>query len=489
MATQNGLFTQGPSVDDLLQQRNKRAFDLQRTLMQNAAQGARDPAKASAISLLGSAIGRGLGSRAGGEDEEMEALRAKEAERQAMVEGYTTARTSGTPQQQLQQGSLLMKAGYNQYGSELIVQGQEGIKAQKEKEAAAAARKKVALAEQQRREAATAQAASLGLDSTVELLNNGGDIDEAAKVIRDQEAIKVAQKGGRKGRVVLAQNFGSSATLINGVSTGKYDHMSDITFIKMLEGKEAKITHFKTPTGGIKPFRVDKGGKIFDNNSSTWVTPSELGLTAAPQLTQEIPLLDSITQSLIDVEVGNFTDLSGKANDAVGALDVNNVSQQIFDEGVISGAFGNVKLQAYKALIAAGMATEEAEKIVANTETYLAHRGLAVANVIKAFGSGTGLSDADREYARQIVGGEITMDEGAMSNLLRIEREGYHTLIKNHNKVLDRLGKLGSVDGKVWKKVQQFYITPNTYEAKQPTVPVTPVLSADTQAILDRVGQ
>ena len=45
MANQ-GLFTTGPSVEDLLQQRNTRALDLQQQLMQGAAQGARDPAKA-----------------------------------------------------------------------------------------------------------------------------------------------------------------------------------------------------------------------------------------------------------------------------------------------------------------------------------------------------------------------------------------------------------------------------------------------------------
>ena len=63
-----GLFTQGPSVDDLLEQRNKRATDLQQTLMANAGKRARDPAKAQAISFLGSTLGRALGNASGGED-------------------------------------------------------------------------------------------------------------------------------------------------------------------------------------------------------------------------------------------------------------------------------------------------------------------------------------------------------------------------------------------------------------------------------------
>ena len=73
MAVQ-GLFTQGPSVDDILAKRNKSQFDLQQQLMNQAAQGARDPAKMRAVSLLGSSLGRALGGAMGGQDEELEKL-------------------------------------------------------------------------------------------------------------------------------------------------------------------------------------------------------------------------------------------------------------------------------------------------------------------------------------------------------------------------------------------------------------------------------
>ena len=83
MATQ-GLFTQLPSVDELLQQRNKRSTDLQQTLMQNAAQGARDPAKARAVSFLGSTLGRALGDSMGGADKQLD-------ERQAAIDAQKEA--------------------------------------------------------------------------------------------------------------------------------------------------------------------------------------------------------------------------------------------------------------------------------------------------------------------------------------------------------------------------------------------------------------
>jgi len=90
MATQTGLFTQGPSVEDILAKRNKRSGDLQAQLMTQAAQGARDPAKARAISFLGSSLGRALGGSMG-DGNGREDLEAKEAERQAQRASFMGA--------------------------------------------------------------------------------------------------------------------------------------------------------------------------------------------------------------------------------------------------------------------------------------------------------------------------------------------------------------------------------------------------------------
>ena len=92
---QQGLFTQGPSVQDLLTQRNKRAGDLQQQLMMQAAQGARNPAKMRAVSLLGSSLGRALAGGMGGQDKQREALAAQEASQAALVTEYAQA-ASGT---------------------------------------------------------------------------------------------------------------------------------------------------------------------------------------------------------------------------------------------------------------------------------------------------------------------------------------------------------------------------------------------------------
>jgi hypothetical protein len=48
------------------------------------------------------------------------------------------------------------------------------------------------------------------------------------------------------------------------------------------------------------------------------------------------------------------------------------------------------------------------------TDAFIKERASEVAQVIKAFGAGTGLSDADREYAEGIAGGRVEMNEQAL---------------------------------------------------------------------------
>jgi hypothetical protein len=43
-----------------------------------------------------------------------------------------------------------------------------------------------------------------------------------------------------------------------------------------------------------------------------------------------------------------------------------------------------------------------------------------VVNIVKAFGSGSGISNADREYAEKMAGGQIKLDEASIKRILDI---------------------------------------------------------------------
>ena len=70
----------------------------------------------------------------------------------------------------------------------------------------------------------------------------------------------------------------------------------------------------------------------------------------------------------------------------------------------------------------------------ANTRAYAALMAGEVGRMIQLFGAGTGLSDADREFARQMAGGEITMTEQALRRILDINERAARNLIEAYNR-------------------------------------------------------
>lgn len=456
MAAQQGLFTQLPSVDDLLQQRNKRATDLQQQLMANAAQGARDPAKAQAISFLGSSLGRALGGAMGGEDEVMAKRKADIAQQTEMQGEYSDMLTTGTPEQQLSTANSLIKLGYHKYGGQLFETAQAGFKQKK----ADAAKLALETKEQARRERLIISANKLGLTYTAADLESGSDMDDAAQVIAEKEKVTMLAGGNRKTRAQMAKNHGKSPEYIEEVLAGKHDDVSDEMFIKTLEGKEAKLVNYKNKEGGIQLYRVDNQGKVWNLATNSWLYPSELGLSAAPQQTEEVvPMLDQITKALLGAEVKNYGELNEKAHKAVNGIYINDQSMDIFDQGIILGKFGEMRLQIAKGLEALGLSSEAATEATANTQAYIAYRGNAVANIIQAFGAGTGLSDQDRKYATAMAGGEIEMSELAVKKILEIERKMYVETIRENNRVVKRMvDRTDATDEKKQKTALSFYI-------------------------------
>jgi hypothetical protein len=81
--------------------------------MNQAAQGARDPAKMRAVSLLGSSLGRALGGAMGGQDEELAKRQAEIDAQETMQQDYATS-SQGTGDTQKALAERLMKAGFYQ---------------------------------------------------------------------------------------------------------------------------------------------------------------------------------------------------------------------------------------------------------------------------------------------------------------------------------------------------------------------------------------
>ena len=68
------------------------------------------------------------------------------------------------------------------------------------------------------------------------------------------------------------------------------------------------------------------------------------------------------------------------------------------------------------------------------TREWQAARGKAVGRIITLFGSGTGLSDADREYAQKIAGGDIGLTEETIRRIIALEEKYNKLLIYKYRK-------------------------------------------------------
>ena len=411
-----------------------------------------DPRQRNAIQAAGvtnpllQQFGMGLGGLFGNDMRSpVQVAQAQQEAQQEQARQVYSQALSANPEKQMElAGQLIKIPGYEQAGLQLFQQAQDKLATQQAK-----------LQEQQQRELFANRARGLGLDDTAELVLSGGDLKEAGKQIREEEKRRALIKGGKPARIALARRAGMSDQFIKDIQGGKYDGTNEAEFAKILEGDEAELKFFQNAEGKAVPMRVDKYGKIFDPNTQAFRNPSELGVTQAPQLTKEVKQLDTVTNALLGAEVENYGELRTKADSALRLLEVNKLSEDIGEDGFISGLGGQAKLNVIKALESVGLAPEEASRLASNTEAFFAYRGRAVAEIITAFGSGNALSDKDREYAQKIAAGEISMTKESIKKLLEIERRHARNTILANNEAVKRMYELTGGD---LKTAEKFYL-------------------------------
>ena len=293
------------------------------------------------------------------------------------------------------------------------------------------------------------QARGLGLDETAELaLSRSADTGAIALEIREEERRQFVNESGRTGRVVLASSVGADPNMIRDIGRGVYDNLDGEGFLAVLEGDEGKTKAFLDREGTTSIFKESEQGNIWDDEQGKWVTPGELGLRAAPVRTETLSTSNVFADGVIGAAKDNFNIAYEAAQEAQLSLANNTQSTGLIDNNIISGAFGTLTLNISNALITAGLIDEgsTAAATVANTQAYMSTRAIEVGRIIKLFGAGTGLSDADREYAEKIVAGNITMTEEAMRRLLAMSKIATTNVIMEFDKDLDEKVARGLLD-------------------------------------------
>lgn len=121
------------------------------------------------------------------------------------------------------------------------------------------------------------------------------------------------------------------------------------------------------------------------------------------------------------------------AQDAASIIDTVKTGRDIMRSGMITGAGADFLVNLNQGLKTVGIDAGLADA-AANSQAFTANMAGNVGKLIKQFGAGTGLSDADREFAKDMAGGRIALDAKAINRILDINEKAARNTIARHNK-------------------------------------------------------
>lgn len=321
-------------------------------------------------------------------------------------------------------------------GQEYAIQGNEEL-SKVFLDAAELANKRVAEQALVARKAAVAtRAESLNLPSVAAAARSAIDndaLDDIAKDLRQTEIKRLpSQTPGQRASRAAQAGIGSAEFASAGLANA-----TDEFFESYVTGSEGKTEAWADKDGKIGAYRFNKAGKVYDEAIQKFVEPSELGLVQkAPQVQKVIDASDKLIESLADESVKDIVSLRDKARTAKGKLDIINRQMARLEGGMPTGIAANIQVGLAQVGQLMGMPYNPE---LVNAQEYMMEVANLVKQEIKAFGSGTSITDADREYTQNMVGGNITQQAKALENMLKIYKEAAEGTINQYNDIVSEV--------------------------------------------------
>ena len=277
--------------------------------------------------------------------------------------------------------------------------------------------------------AAAAEAA--GLSDQAATARSTTDMDELRAISKDVREFQIEQLPLDNPQVIKARlkMAGFTPAQITAMGTLSADEAD-----ALLKGRTGKLEAWQDAEGNIKPVNVNDFGLVYNDQTNKYVKASELGLVRkAPQVQEVIDAGQEVgVKAMAEANVTNFVELNTKAQDARNMIELIDRPTSRLEGGMPTGLAANVELNLRRFGELIGLPYDPS---VTNAETFISEAGKIVADQIKDFGSGTGLSDADREYAKLIAAADITTQQEALFSLLKIRRSAMVETVQSFNKV------------------------------------------------------
>jgi tetratricopeptide (TPR) repeat protein len=258
------------------------------------------------------------------------------------------------------------------------------------------------------------------------------DMDELRGISKDVRAFQIEQLPVDnpqviKARLKMAGFTPAQITAMGPLSADEAD--------ALLKGRTGKLEAWQDVNGNIKAVNVNDFGLVYNDQTDTYVKANELGLVRkAPNVIQQI--VDTSQQvgreKMAEANVANFIKLAEKAEKALQNINIVDRQRAKLEGGMPTGILAGVELTLRRVGEALGRPYDPE---ITNAETYISETATLVRQDIKDFGSGSGVSDADREYAIIEKGGDIRLQAEALLKILEIQRSSFVKTIELYNDV------------------------------------------------------
>lgn len=225
----------------------------------------------------------------------------------------------------------------------------------------------------------------------------------------------------------------------------QWRHMREAQ-INALDLQKAQIEKLKAdPTGRgdyFVPVETASGVKAFDTRRGQFTEPTTgrkisgapvVGTKSDPQIQGDIAFAKESGQE----GSKNLFAQRQLATDAVVSLQGIDEARKLLDAGMATGKFANFEVGLGATLNELGISYKQ--DAVENAQAFTAAQSKQVASIIKAFGAGTGLSDADREFAVKAAGGDITFNEKSIRRVLDINERASRNVLKRYKDLQGRI--------------------------------------------------
>ena len=277
-----------------------------------------------------------------------------------------------------------------------------------------------------------AQAAeAAGLTDQAATARSTTDMDELRAISKDVREFQIEQLPLDNPQVIKAR------LKMAGFSPAQVTAMGDLSAEEaddLLKGRTGKLEAWQDSEGKIQAVNVNDFGLVYNDQTNTYVKASELGLVRkAPQVQEVVDKGQEVgAKAMAEANVKSFVEFNTKAQDARDMIELIDRQTARLEGGMPTGLLAETELNLRRFGELIGLPYDPN---VTNAQEFVSEAGKIVADQIKDFGSGTGLSDADREYAKLIAAADITTQQEALFNLLKIRRRAMVETVNNFNKV------------------------------------------------------